>query len=375
LTQTTVDKLRVDTSGSGIVDCDVHPMLPKGKPLMEYIPPTWRQRLGDFDMGYVKLDGPRYRKPHSTNRIDATPPDGGPPGSDPHYMITDLIEPKNVMYAVLLPYQAGGLSSWVHADEAAVWAETFNRYFADHWLFDPRFRLVNVVSPLDPQLAVKEIERFADIPGVVGIRLPLLQILLGNRYWYPIYEAASHHELPILLHGQGASFQGAPTVSGGLPSTFAEKYAMLASAGLASNNLASLIFEGVFDRFPKLKVVFVEMGWTWVGPAMWKMDRSWRSFRAQVPWLTRPPTEYVLDHVRFTTQPMDDPQPREYLRIAAEMMHAERTLLLSTDYPHWDGDDPKLAFSVFPDELKRRIFRENALETFGQRLPAPEAVS
>ena len=116
----------------------------------------------------------------------------------------------------------------------------------------------------------------------------------------------------------------------------------------------------MFERFPRLKVIFVEMGWAWVGPAMWKMDRSWQSFRVQVPWCKKPPSEYVIDHVRFTTQPMDEPKERDFLLQAAQMMHAERTLLLSSDYPHWDGDDPKLSFAGFPKDLKDRIFRENA---------------
>jgi predicted TIM-barrel fold metal-dependent hydrolase len=369
VTQTTAS---ARSANPGIVDCDVHPMLPKGKPLMDYVPADWKLALEHVDMSYTKLDGPRFNKPHSTNRVDATPPDGGPAGSDPQFMIQHMMDPRNVMYATLLPYQAGGLSAWANAEEAAIWASAFNRYFSDHWLFDPRFKQAMVVSPHDPIAAAEEIRRHGATPGVVAVWIPLINMLLGKRYFHPIYEAASEFGLPIMIHGTGGSFQGSPQKAGGLPSTFAEIYGSIGLGGLAIATLSSLIFEGTFEKFPNLKVIFVEMGWAWVGPAMWKMDRSWQSFRVQVPWCKKPPSEYVRDHVRFTTQPMDEPNERDYLLQIAKMMHADRTLLLSSDYPHWDGDDPKLSFAGFPQDLKDRIFRENALDTFGPSLlPRP----
>ena len=46
------------------------------------------------------------------------------------------------------------------------------------------------------------------------------------------------------------------------------------------------------------------------------------------------------------------------------MLDAGRTLLFSSDYPHWDFDDPFAAFKDVPDALKRRIFYENAAELY-----------
>jgi predicted TIM-barrel fold metal-dependent hydrolase len=50
------------------------------------------------------------------------------------------------------------------------------------------------------------------------------------------------------------------------------------------------------------------------------------------------------------------------------MIHAERTLLFSSDYPHWDFDDPLTALNTLPPEMRRRIVAENAIETYGDRL-------
>jgi predicted TIM-barrel fold metal-dependent hydrolase len=56
------------------------------------------------------------------------------------------------------------------------------------------------------------------------------------------------------------------------------------------------------------------------------------------------------------------------------MLHAEKTVVFASDYPHWDFDNPILAFAHFPKELKRRVFVENALEMYGPRLLAPSTV-
>jgi predicted TIM-barrel fold metal-dependent hydrolase len=81
------------------------------------------------------------------------------------------------------------------------------------------------------------------------------------------------------------------------------------------------------------------------------------------------PSEYIKDHVRLTTQPIEEPEdPRDLLRIF-EIVEAERTLLYSSDYPHWDFDNPHTAFPPgTPAHLRRRIMAENAIELY--RLPS-----
>jgi predicted TIM-barrel fold metal-dependent hydrolase len=78
----------------------------------------------------------------------------------------------------------------------------------------------------------------------------------------------------------------------------------------------------------------------------------------------------VLSNCRFASEPVDEPERAEQVLQIAGMMHAERTLVFSTDYPHWDGDSPSLVFKGFPEDLRRRIYRDNAVDTFGSRLPS-----
>jgi len=226
------------------------------------------------------------------------------------------------------------------------------------------------VAAHDPQEAAKEIRRIGSGEGVVAVFVPLLNILMGNRYYYPIYEAAEELALPILIHPTGTEggFQTSVSFAGGIPSTYTERHTAFPEVAIGA--IASLIFEGVFVRFPGLKVVAAEFGYSWAPHLLWRMDQNWRQFRSEVPWLEKEPSGYMLEHIRFTSQPIEEPEKEEYMMQILEMIHADQTLLFSTDYPHWDNDTPKSVFQGVPDHLRGRIFYDNAAELFGLRAHA-----
>jgi hypothetical protein len=65
----------------------------------------------------------------------------------------------------------------------------------------------------------------------------------------------------------------------------------------------------------------------------------------EVPHLTRPPSEYIKRNFWYTTQPMEEPPQPELLRRTFDWVGWDR-LLFSSDYPHWDQDDPSYAFNM-----------------------------
>ena len=80
-------------------------------------------------------------------------------------------------------------------------------------------------------------------------------------------------------------------------------------------HLVSLLTEGVFERFPGLRVVMVEGGVAWLRAADVAAGRYWKALRSEVPWVRRPPSEYLRDHVRLGTQPLERPDDdRQLLR-------------------------------------------------------------
>ena len=207
----------------------------------------------------------------------------------------------------------------------------------------------------------------------MGVLLPLLNILMGDLHYYPVYRAAVDHGLPVIVHPAGpeAVYYGAPTVAGGVPATFIERQAALPQ--IAQANICSLVMNGVFERFPDLKVVFAGYGFAWLGALVWRMDMDWRRLRRETPWVRRPPSAYVADHVRLTLQPMEEAPPAQFQTLL-EMVDAERTLMFSSDYPHWDGVDQAKLASRFPPALRSAVLRDQAVATFGPRLRLPAPV-
>jgi len=198
--------------------------------------------------------------------------------------------------------------------------------------------------------------------------LPLIGTLMGDRHYYPIYEAAQRHGLPISVHPNSVDgiFQRGPTMAGGVPTYYVEWHTALSQIFQA--NVISLVCHGVFERFPKLMVVITEGGFAWLPEVMWRLDKDRESLRDEVPWVKRRPSDYVLEHVRLTTQPFPEPPKREHLRAMLDMVHADRTLLFSSDYPHWDFDNSLRCLHAVPAETRTRIRSGTAIELYGDRL-------
>jgi predicted TIM-barrel fold metal-dependent hydrolase len=125
------------------------------------------------------------------------------------------------------------------------------------------------------------------------------------------------------------------------------------------------VLEGVFEQFPELRIVIVEASFTWVPALCWRLDRLWRGMRDEVPHLTRPPSEYVRRHFWYTTQPIEEPERPQDLATVIDWIGWDR-IMFSTDYPHWDGDDPRYAFKCrLTEEQRAMVFRQNAISLFG----------
>jgi predicted TIM-barrel fold metal-dependent hydrolase len=94
------------------------------------------------------------------------------------------------------------------------------------------------------------------------------------------------------------------------------------------------------------------------------MDKNWKGLRDQVPWLEKPPSEYIREQVWFTTQPIEETDDPNHLIQIFDMMHAEETLMFSSDYPHWDGDDPRYSLPNLDEPIRSRLFFRNAKEVY-----------
>jgi uncharacterized protein len=354
-----------------IVDCDVHPLIRDVGRLRPHMSARAARRVfGEDGLPAFARDPNRIPHPSSGLRLDAEPPNGGPPGSDPAYAIEQWLDPYGIAAAVLIPIQAGIVIPWGDERTGVEFLSALNAHLIEEWVeHDARYRLTISVSPYDVPAAVAEIERYADTEGVVGVFVPHGGVALGRSHYFALYEAAEAHGLPIVLHPTGgeANLTAAPRVAGGSPHTYPERHLLLMQPGQAI--LASTIFGGVFERFPRLRLVLSEYGVTWAPATAWRMDRAWEQGDRTLAGLPRAPSEYLVENVRFTTQPLDEPEQLRDLWTLLELLDADRTLMFSSDYPHWDTDDPLLILNTrIPKPMREAVAAGTARECFGPRL-------
>jgi predicted TIM-barrel fold metal-dependent hydrolase len=345
-----------------IVDTDTHNMVPTRDTLWAYMPSEWREFAALPGRGPHGRWYPKHT--HGGFRGDAWP-QVGPPGSDLALMRSQHLDPSNVEVAILNPVSVPTPGAQFNLEFGAVLANAVNSWTAERWLDeDPRLRASIVVQYEDADLAIGEIERRAADKRFVQVILDIATTRpLGNRRYWKIYEAAQRHDLPVALHTGGMG--GNPPTAAGWPSYYLEAHSAICQRMQAQ--LVSLVCDGVFERFPRLRVVAVEGGVSWLPPLMWRLDRSWERFRAEVPHVKRPPSEYLMEHIWLTTQPIEEPpEPRQFAAVFDWFPLAER-LMFSTDYPHWDYDDPTSALKKgrVPTAAMHNILRNNARRLYG----------
>lgn len=358
------------------IDAAVHNEVPSTKALFPYLPPYWVEHVqntmfkGPTEFYYPPTspiaavpgsrpagqpgDGPTGARP------GAGQPSVIPAGSDLELLRTQVLQ--DVELAVLCsPYPVDSLHN---PDAAIAFARAFNDWQIAEWLDkDTRLR-ASIVAPIQlPEEARKEIDRVADHPGFVQVALPVrTERPLGSRLYHPVWEAIARHNLVAGIQFGGVP--GNPPTPSGWPSYFYEEY--VGAALTFASQLTSIVSEGVFDQFPNVKVALVESGFTWLPAHMWRFDKEWRNLRRLVPWVKRPPSEYIREHVRLTIQPLDAPQQTRQLLEVVEQLGSDDMLMYASHYPRVHAADPETTLlRHLPAGVARKIKSDNARALYG----------
>jgi len=344
-----------------LVDTDVHITPRSITSLFPYLAARWRDYIRESGVHGLESDLYPPRSPLSA--IPGAQPADGPPASDPDLLRTQLLDPWRLHVAVT--HCIYGIDGIHNPDWAVAMASAVNDWQHAEWLaVDPRLRGSVVVANQDPAMAAAEIDRVGDRPEFVQVLMPArTRAPLGTRAFWPIYEAAEGHGLALAVYAGGAG--GVPITPVGSPSYYLEEYIGLAQAFQAQ--VVSMVCEGVPVRFPRLSIVLVESGFTWLPPLMWRLDKNWKGLRREVPWVDRLPSEIIRDSLRLTAQPLDAPDDEPArLREVLDRLGSDRMLMFATDYPHRQFDDPAhtAPAGLSPDSL-RRFLGGNALATYG----------
>lgn len=343
-------------AGMPIVDCDLH-IPTDGAAIRDRMPEPFRSKgIGGAGDG--------YSSPIGVTRRDAASSDL----SAFERTRAQVLDPLGIERAIITGGPSSTLVAHPNARKAVAIMHAYNDWVLEEWTArDDRISASIAIVPHAPEESAAEIRRLADHPDMVqiitgtGTRIPF-----GQEDYWPIFEAAAEVGLPMAMHigPKGATGISNPNNPAGISSNYSEGH--IAQSINCYGQIASLVLEGVFESFPELTFVMIEGEFGWVPDLMWRMDRYWEAIGEQTPWLDRPPSEYLLDHVRFTTQPIPEPPRIEYFHALLEMVHAEETLMFCTDYPHWDGDySPRQVFPSLDPALERAIFYETANAVYG----------
>jgi predicted TIM-barrel fold metal-dependent hydrolase len=339
------------------IDCDLHPAVPAIEALFPYLDPYWRDRV--VERGIASLDTIAY-PPGAPKSVRHDWRDaGGKGGSRLEDLRAQVLDRWDIGMAICNCLY--GVQMIFNEDMAVAFARAVNDWLAAEWLArEPRLRGSIVVPLQSVEAAVAEIERCAADPRFVQVLvLAMGEMPLGRRLYWPIWAAAEKHGLPLAIHA-GSSYHH-PVTSLGWPTYYIEDYASQAQG--FQSQLASLICEGVFTKFPSLKVVLAESGVSWLPPFLWRLSKFWRGLRSEVPWVNRPLAEIVRDHVRLTLQPLDVPDGATAERIVAHL-GSDEMLLFSSDYPHWQFDGDEVVPAGVSDELLQKMQHDNPLATY-----------
>lgn len=349
----------------GGIDCDVHPALPGMAALLPYLEPYWREQV--TVRGIEGLDLASFPVQMDAHGRSDWRDEGAKPGSSLDRLRRDALDTFGSRLAICNPLY-GTLAIYNEHFAAAV-ARAINQWMVTEWLDkEPRLRASITVAAQNAEHAVDEIERCAaDARFVQVLLLSQMDAPLGNRRYWPIYAAAERHGLSIGVHA-GSTFRHAIT-SNGWPSFHLEDY--VAHAQAFQSNVLSLVYEGVFAKFPSLTFVLLESGFTWLPTFLWRANKTWRGVRTEVPWVDRAPAALIRERLRVTLQPTDAPPTGEDMARVLEMLGSDDMLLFSTDYPHRQFDGTDAWPAGFSDTLRRRVAVENPRNAYPRLKEAP----
>lgn len=357
-----------------IIDACAFHEWPSAHALGPHFSPAWREvliRPHDHGGPVAFKTSNLYRNPLG-DKLAAAYPASGPAASD-RMLIAEHLLAGGARERVVLGYDEGLLAtSFINYYVATVVCAAANDWTAEEWLARDRrlYGLILVTSAL-PTEAAAEIRRSGRNDRFVGVAIGAngLNRPFGHPIYHPIYEACHEMGLPLVIQvgSDSAADQVTPPVAGGLPATYGEYRALSSSSQMS--HLVSMLIQGVFERYPGLKLMLVGGGAAWLPGWLWRLDYMYKTGESEAPWMKRLPSEYFSRHVRVSTGSLEAPaDPARLAKALATFPGFDDLLVYTSCYPNEDCESPAAIAARLPDSWHPKVFRGNALDFF--RWPA-----
>jgi uncharacterized protein len=345
---------------SYIVDSDAHVLEPAPS-VRAHMPDDWARAGiamssdGGFNRSYFGTLGPPARP--------ATPTE----------YLHDL-DAEGIDMAVCYPTTSLFIGDVRDAEWETVYCRAYNDWLADFCSADPkRLRGVALMPLHDIRRACEELNRATGKLGHVGAMIPSSFSYgpgnLGEPYFDDFYREAERLGVPVGIHHSGSV---RPDTAGF--QQFLQIH-LLSHVPEQIKAVTAVVIGGVFERFPRLRVGFLEAGCGWVPFWLEHMDEEFEKRHKEVPWLKQKPSEYIRNCASYFGM-----EPEEKLiPLVAREIGAEK-LMYASDYPHWDSDWPNTVRTLVErddvdDSLRQKIMCDNALSFYGLSRPVVATAS
>jgi len=323
------------------------------------------ERLASDSHLRLMLEGKPWPKPHGLGLGVGGPyrrPHPRREGmKDPKARLIDM-DDEGIEVAVLF---GGGIAGSIPALEDAAFASELararNTWVAEYCSENPaRLKGTAVLPQQDISAALAELNRAVTELGFVGVSLlPNLRGRhMGDPYFFPLYEEAERLNVPICVHmflgRYGSEATGTMRVDKFFYShLFGHTFEQMIA-------LAVVLGEGLLDRFPKLRFVFLESGCGWLPYWFYRLDEHHEVLGNQVPALHTTPSELLKREQLYFSCEADE----------TELAHVIETIgddwiVFASDYSHFDSRFPGTAKPIIEnqqlsDPSKRKILNDNA---------------
>jgi uncharacterized protein len=270
--------------------------------------------------------------------------DGKPGGFDPHKRIPDM-DADGIDAAFLYP-SLGLFSGAIHDPElAAATCRAYNLWLADYCKPYPDRLFGVAMLPLQSvELAIEEMKfarhKLSFRAGFIRPNPYSDQMIHAERY-EPFWQAAEDLDMAIGFH-EGAS--------SGMPTVGVDRFDGRGARHIISHTMEmmlacmSVVWGGIADRHPKLRVGFLESGGGWIAPWLDRMDRHFDDQGFNDSGLSMRPSEIFRRNCWISFEPVEGS-----IKVLADYIGPNK-ILWATDYPHPDG-----FFPGAPDMIRSRM--------------------
>ncbi|MGH7772264.1 MAG: amidohydrolase family protein [Candidatus Binatia bacterium] len=271
------------------------------------------------------------------------------------------MDTEGIDISVLFPTGGFSVTRIPEKDYAAAFCRGYNNWIAAVCKESPRLKGIGLVPFQDAPVAVAEVNRAITKLGLVGIAIGSFGMKehLGTPTFWPIYEELQRLNAPLLVHNSRQGPAGEIRFD-----TFLFRHTI----GRPFETLldcAALMYGGVPEKFPRLRIAFLECGCGWVPYWMDRMDEEWEKRESEAPLLKAKPSEYMTrGNWFYATEPEESTLPYVMERVGQDL------ILFASDYPHWDGNFPYMVSTVrgrkdISEEAKQKMLCQNAMRLYG----------